>query len=159
MFKVFNNPVESNWCTNWNCMHLSNSTVFKMVKRHSVLKNPIKPKWTFSGGFAYLFFPHQTTLIWFFSLLLLLFPNIDINFVPPSFACILHDRGDKINMHSDGRIKKKFIVHWTLKFKSAKNAIWGLTSWNQIFLTEKKLILLQCGAVNLYYGTLLSILK
>ena len=89
-------------------LHAPNATVVKMVKRHSVLKNPIKPKWTFSVGFAYLFFPHQTTLIWFFSLLLLLFPNIDINFVPPSFACILHDRGDKINMHSDGRIKKKF---------------------------------------------------
>ena len=54
-------------------------------------------------------------------------------------------------MHSDGRIKKKIIVHWTLKFKYAKNAIWGLTSRNQIFLTEKKLILLQCVAVKLYY--------
>ena len=122
-----------------------------MVKRHSVLKNPIKPKWTFSGGFAYLFFPHQTTLIWFFSLLLLLFPNIDINFVPPLF-CLHTARGDKINMHSDGRIKIFFIVHWTLKFKSAKNAIWGLTSWNQIFLTEKKLIWLQCVAMKLWYS-------
>ena len=72
-------------------------------------------------------------------------------FCSPLF-CLHTARGDKINMHSDGRIKIFFIVHWTLKFKSAKNAIWGLTSWNQIFLTEKKLILLQCVAVKLWYS-------
>ena len=70
-------------------------------------------------------------------------------FCSPLF-CLHTARGDKINMHSDGRIKIFFIVHWTLKFKSAKNAIWGQTSWNQIFLTKKKLILLQCVAVKLY---------
>ena len=135
MFKFFDNPVEFNGCFNWNCV-LLNATVVKIVKRHSVLKNPIKPKWTFFSGFAYLFFPHQTILIWFFSLLLLLFPNIDINFVPLSFACILHEEIKSICTLM-GELKFFFIVHWTLKFKSAKNAIWGQTSWNQIFLTEK----------------------